>query len=189
MSATRAAFLPAITVSPYNKSMTVNGTSRSLTVGTTYDTLRGLLDALKTLFSADAADFSVSLSPTTGLVVIASTGILSISFDDSDLRDILGYTSSSYAGDFDYTAESQPPYAFFPTLPIAYDSGWEDDITRIHSVNDDGIYATRHVASHATREIEIQYLRDERDRYHDLMRYLLRGLPVAYYADRTATSS
>ena len=188
MSSTRAMFLPSVLVSPYNNTMAVNGTARSVSVGTYHHTILDYLSTIQALFAIDAPGFAVSLDVDTGKVTFSSSLNLTITFTDTDIRDMLGFSSTSYAGSKSHTSESAISHAFFPTWPVGYDSGWEDKINKVQQFNDNGVCRSKGVSVETTKDLEVQYTRSEKDSFHAFFRWCSRPYPIAYYPDKTDTS-
>lgn len=151
---------------------------------------------------------TVLYSGTTGLVTITLETAATLTFTDSALATILGFTSSSYASNTTFTAERQPRYVWRPTRSawdypnnLSAPTFWNERPQSIVGRTDDGttwsvgktalydgyvVYRCLTAAEVKTPTTGTVYA-DLRQFFHDVVSESPQ--PIRFYPDRTVNTS
>lgn len=111
--------------------LTVGGTPVALTAGTRFafgytgETAVQFLEHLEDIIQTASATGTVTYDPLTGLVTISFVGVETIVWNDTDLRDLLGFTGN-LAGSDTYTADNTLRYVWRPSTGL---SDYPGDLT------------------------------------------------------------
>lgn len=191
-----------------SKDVTFGGTAVQVTTGSYF--VRGytaeggqLVDAVQTaMTAAGLASASATISDD-GFVTLSASGAFTVTWTNTTLRDILGFTGNLTSAT-SHTATEQAKYTWHPNTGPATMTGHPDTAGEIesdaaHTVAPSGIVLATKYYERTKREFDFRWLEDEyvwpvgsvtnRDYYAFWSSILSMGTRFRYFPDRTANAS
>lgn len=109
-----------VVISSSSKDFTVDGSAKALATGT-YPNIAAVMYEMMTKASGLTATFSTDMK-----VVLTKSGTFTVTWDDANLRNYLGFTGN-LSGNASYTATYTPLYCWFPSRVRADNGAWGYD--------------------------------------------------------------